>query len=198
MRQVIGSIQILCMDVLGGEGFSGVPWDDLFLGAQALSPDHATLAREAVLTEDGKPIYVKPKSGQLEKVAAQYRSELDSFLVELRSRQYSIRTEQSYENWILRFLACHQGWGVRTGEFPCRNAASNHCRNSLRWRDASIRMIWRWVLVRYFFPMRWRESTLPHPRSGAGSISFPHRAFLLIHAQAKHVAIICMKQACNG
>ena len=112
VRQVIGSIQILCMDVLGGEGFTGVPWDDLFLSAQALSPDHPTLAREAVSSEDGKPIYVKPKSGQLEKVAAQYRSELDSFLVELRSRQYSIRTEQSYENWILRFLACHQGLPV--------------------------------------------------------------------------------------
>ncbi|MCW8917496.1 MAG: integron integrase [Gammaproteobacteria bacterium] len=78
------------------------------MGAQALSPDHPTLAREVVSTEDGKPVYVKPKSGQLAKVAAQYRDELDSFLVELRSRQYSIRTEQSYENWILRFLASHQ------------------------------------------------------------------------------------------
>ena len=79
---------------------------------RASSPDHPTLAREAVSTEDGKPIYVKPKSGQLESVAALYRSELDSFLIELRSRQYSIRTEQSYENWILRFLACHQGLPV--------------------------------------------------------------------------------------
>jgi integron integrase len=108
VRQVIGSIQILCMDVLDGEGFASVPWDDFFMGVQALSTDHPTLAREAVSTADGKPVYVKPKPGQLVNVAAQYRDELDSFLVELRSRQYSIRTEQSYENWILRFLANHQ------------------------------------------------------------------------------------------
>ncbi|MCW8918473.1 MAG: phage integrase N-terminal SAM-like domain-containing protein [Gammaproteobacteria bacterium] len=53
VRQVIGSIQILCLDVLDGERFASVPWDDFFTGAQALSPDHPTLAREVVLNETG-------------------------------------------------------------------------------------------------------------------------------------------------
>lgn len=39
---------------------------------------------------------------------AQFQQDMERFLVELRSRQYSIRTEQSYEQWILRLLARHR------------------------------------------------------------------------------------------
>jgi integron integrase len=33
---------------------------------------------------------------------------MDAFRVEIRARQYSIRTEQSYEQWVLRLLARHR------------------------------------------------------------------------------------------
>jgi integron integrase len=38
----------------------------------------------------------------------QFQQEMESFLVEVRSRHYSIRTEQCYEQWILRLLARHR------------------------------------------------------------------------------------------
>lgn len=106
-RQVVDAIRILCMEVLDGEGFDGVPWDDLLMATYSLQPDHATLARETVLDPDGKLKYIKPKQGALAAVAARHTDLLNRFMIEVRSRNYSIRTEQSYEQWILRFLAQH-------------------------------------------------------------------------------------------
>jgi integron integrase len=107
--QTIDAIQILCTEVLDRKRFSEVNWDDLRLGARSIESSHATLAREAVTDKDGKPRYVVPPKGALAEVFEEYRSELEAFLVEIRARHYSIRTEQSYEQWILRFLARHRG-----------------------------------------------------------------------------------------
>ncbi|MFU8839061.1 MAG: integron integrase [Thiohalomonadaceae bacterium] len=106
-RQVVDAIRILCMEILGGEGFESVPWDDLKMATYALEPDHATLARESMVQADGTLKYIKPKHGELADVAARHHDLMNRFMVEIRSRNYSYRTEQSYEHWILRFLAQH-------------------------------------------------------------------------------------------
>ena len=106
--QAIDAIQILCTEVLDRKCFSQVNWDDYRLTVKTIDASHATLAREAVTDELGKPKYVSPPKGNLAEVFVQFQQEMEGFLVELRSRQYSIRTEQSYEQWILRLLARHR------------------------------------------------------------------------------------------
>ena len=106
--QVIDAIQILCTEVLDRNRFASVPWDDYRLGVKTIEPTHATLARESVTGPDGGPRFVKPREGRMAEVFAQFRPEMERFLVEIRARNYSIRTEQSYEQWILRLLSRHR------------------------------------------------------------------------------------------
>lgn len=117
--QAIDAIQILCAEVLDRKSLSSLNWDDFRLGVKTIDTSHATLAREAVSGSDGKPTYyVMAHKGDLAEVFTQYRIEMEAFLVELRSRHYSIRTEQSYEQWILRLLARHRDKSAQelTGE----------------------------------------------------------------------------------
>jgi integron integrase len=106
--QTVHAIQILCTEVLDRNRFSAVSWDDYRLTVKTIDSSHATLARESVTDSVGKPKHVPPPKGNLAEVFLQYQQEMEAFLVELRSRHYSIRTEQSYEQWILRLLARHR------------------------------------------------------------------------------------------
>lgn len=105
LHQLIDAIQILCVEVIDRKDFATFPWDDFHIKAGRISPEHATLAREVVANSDGTPRYVKPRHGFLAEVANRHRKEMDRFLVEIRSRNYAYRTEQCYEQWILRFLS---------------------------------------------------------------------------------------------
>lgn len=107
--QTIDAIQILCTKVIDGNRFSAINWSDFRLGVKSLDSSHPTLAREAVTDADGKLRYVVPPKGELAVVFEEYRSDMEAFLVEIRARNYSIRTEQSYEQWLLRFLAKYRG-----------------------------------------------------------------------------------------
>jgi integron integrase len=107
--QAIDAIQILCVDVLDRNRFSSVNWDDFRLGAQTIDTNHATLAREVVKSADGEQTFQQRPAGNLAEVFAEYQEEMEAFRVEIRARQYSIRTEQSYEQWVLRLLARHRG-----------------------------------------------------------------------------------------
>lgn len=107
LHQLIDAIQILCVEVIDRKELASFPWDDFHIKAGSITPEHATLAREVVANSDGPPRYVKPRQGFLAEVADRHREEMDRFLVEIRSRHYAYRTEQSYEHLILRFLAAN-------------------------------------------------------------------------------------------
>jgi len=69
--------------------------------ARELPLDHATVART---------VYHQPSSygsGNAERYTAckaKFEKLLERLVIEIRSRQYSIRTEQAYSDWVLRFL----------------------------------------------------------------------------------------------
>ncbi|MDX8413692.1 MAG: integron integrase [Mariprofundales bacterium] len=86
-----------------------LPWGDTFdwqsytARAQALQPDHPTIARDTPLPR--QPQQEHNKSMALAAVRQQHAAALMRIAVECRLRGYSIRTERSYTQWAERLLA---------------------------------------------------------------------------------------------
>lgn len=69
-----------------------------------MSPDHATLAREAVRPGSSRSATGRRTKGSLAPIRSQHEEVLTSLVSEIRRRAYSIRTEQVYEQWACRFI----------------------------------------------------------------------------------------------
>ncbi len=88
-------------------------WRD---SARSLTPDHPTIAREALPAQAASPnaedaqvsgARFKAKRNApsaLDQVRETHRAVLERMATEIRRRKYSIRTEQAYESWVCRFI----------------------------------------------------------------------------------------------
>ena len=101
-RQTVDAIRILFCEFLRVDWCSGVDWHYWLEASKKLSSHHATLARE-VSSEDNS--YKKHLSFPTQEVRERFRNHLERLITEIRLRAYSIRTEQTYETWVTRFLA---------------------------------------------------------------------------------------------
>ena len=103
-RQNVQAIQILFQlsNPLFEKGFDWAYWLD---SSRSLQHEHTTIAREAHQLPQPE---VKPKIS-LKELRAQHQPIVTALITEIRRRAYSIRTEQVYEQWLLRYLAFNQG-----------------------------------------------------------------------------------------
>jgi len=100
-EQIVNAIQIL-FKLIDARWLNQVDWQFWKEFSRQLSPDHATLARENPKTTDiGKN---KRPSGSLAKTRQGHANILNQLTAEIRRRNYSIRTEQAYEQWVCRFI----------------------------------------------------------------------------------------------
>ncbi len=86
--------------------------DDWSAAASSLPDNHATLARDYQLFErekDTPPDYgAQDKNTVLyQRVFKLYPEHIRAFITQIRVRHYSIRTEQAYLGWILRYVCFH-------------------------------------------------------------------------------------------
>ena len=107
--QTIEAIRTL-LELAENKRFEHFDWGHWLDSARSLGPDHATLARESSLPGDRIKKYKKTDAVQcgvslLTSVRNQHESVFHELIAEIRSRHYSIRTEQAYEQWIARFIA---------------------------------------------------------------------------------------------
>ncbi len=101
-RQVVDAIRILFCDLLALKWCGEVDWNYWSECSDRLPIQHATLARESVAPTEG----VDAESRLSSKQAREYFSDaITRVVTEIRTRGYSIRTEQSYERWIVRFVS---------------------------------------------------------------------------------------------
>jgi hypothetical protein len=112
-RQSVDAIQNLFMTA-GIPSIEGVDWSFWRDCAITLSPDHATLAREPVVSAQeevpasGKNFKEKRHAeSALDDIRRKHSQILERLVAEIRRRKYSIRTEQAYEAWVCRFIAFH-------------------------------------------------------------------------------------------
>ncbi len=100
-EQTVDAIQTL-FGMIGIQWFKQFDWQYWKDFSQQLSPAHATLAREnPAPADDGVQ---KNASGTRTQVRQKYADIFMSLAAEIRRRNYSIRTEQIYEQWVCRFI----------------------------------------------------------------------------------------------
>ena len=105
-KQIIRSLQVLFYELVASEWAKSFPWEQRILEATSLSLDHDTIAREGVLkVRQQLEERIENSNSLLSKVTGQFPEYFERLLVEIRMRQYSIRTEKSYSEWLARFIA---------------------------------------------------------------------------------------------
>ncbi|MEN8171223.1 MAG: integron integrase [Pseudomonadota bacterium] len=99
--QIVDAIRILFCDLLTVDWCTDVDWSFWLESSRGLSSTHSTLAREVVIDETP---YKKIRQRPVSAIREHFHDELDRLVREIRLRDYSIRTEQTYETWVVKFM----------------------------------------------------------------------------------------------
>ncbi len=102
--QIVDALHILFVDVVASPWAAGYPWDDLKSQARSLPASHPTIARQPL----GDVSSVEEADATADSIKAQFPDVFDAVIREIRARNYSIRTEQSYVAWLSRFIRFHK------------------------------------------------------------------------------------------
>lgn len=102
LAQVADALRLLFCGMLKVAWCSEVDWNHWVSGNRPLTPEHPTLAREP---QPDRASTTPVKSGSL----LEHFPDMHQALVNaIRVRGYSIRTEQTYLQWVERFFHFHQ------------------------------------------------------------------------------------------
>lgn len=111
-KQIVTSLKILFVDMVKPAWANQFPWDQYIEHAQALPGNHATVARdyqEVDLDSIKQGLVNKSEAnkGLFNQVFAEYPQHIQNLIKHIRLKHYSIRTEQSYLGWLLRYISYH-------------------------------------------------------------------------------------------
>ncbi|NOX09941.1 MAG: integron integrase [Gammaproteobacteria bacterium] len=112
-HQCIDAIRILYCDHLKTTVCQDINWQFWLDSARQLDIDHPTTARQ--LTPD-ELTYLKARKGEgpINQIRSNHHELIVKFTTEIRRRGYAYRTEQSYEQWVCRFIIFCQGVAPET------------------------------------------------------------------------------------
>jgi len=102
--QLVDALKILFFDVLGVKWAADYSWEGSIERAQSLQDSHASngcLALSEELKSDAKDSFQQS-------IKSTFPDVFELFISEIRCRNYSIRTEQSYVAWLCRYIAFHK------------------------------------------------------------------------------------------
>ena len=102
-RQCVHALQILLSDFLSLPMAGQVDWAFWFASATQIGTDHPTVAHE-LTPEEMAVIREQQGAKNLRGSRARHHDLLVRFISEIRRRSYAYRTEQSYEQWICRYI----------------------------------------------------------------------------------------------
>ena len=105
LRQVADALRILFTEIIKPDWAQGFNWHTWMHDSRELGIEHATLTRVPdiqVATARDSP--AKTKGGVVAAFRQQFPELHERVVAEIRVRGYSIRTEQTYLNWIARFV----------------------------------------------------------------------------------------------
>ncbi len=98
--QVVDALYILFVYMVSAEWGSRINWEYWRGAAKELPSSHATIAKSESLVS-----FSIAHQGEFTKtVMGKFPDIFERLIIEIRMRQYSIRTEQSYVSWVARFL----------------------------------------------------------------------------------------------
>lgn len=102
-RQLVDALRILYCDLLSTPAGQEVDWRYWVDSASELELDHPTIARQ-LTPEELSYLKIRRGEGPMNQVRERHHELLIRFATEIRRRGYAYRTEQSYEQWICRFI----------------------------------------------------------------------------------------------
>ncbi|OVE73548.1 hypothetical protein BVX94_03550 [bacterium B17] len=132
--QNVEAIRILFQKVVKAEWADEFPWSK-WKEPHLHFPEE--LVRASGEDDDWKPdVHREYFEDSLDGMASRevYKEYFDKLRTEIRKKHYSIRTEQSYENWVARFMAFH-------GDINPRLLAARHVKEYLDFLDDNERPV---------------------------------------------------------
>ena len=100
--QVVMALRILFVDIVKTDWAPSFPWDDWIDSAKSLPLSHPTIVESIGLpvahSNDSR------KKSLTSQIQALYPAVFERLTCEIRQRHYSIRTEQVYVSWVVRFI----------------------------------------------------------------------------------------------
>ena len=124
-RQVIDALRILFVDLVGSSWAREFPWDYWRETSAELPSTHPTVARDYMplptenysaasssdrstqATKPGLATSIASEDALVVSAQKQFPQHFERLITAVRLKQYSIRTEQAYVNWLARYLAFH-------------------------------------------------------------------------------------------
>jgi len=110
--QIADALRILFKDCLKLDWAPGYRWDDWSANNAALPVDYSTHVQDISLDDFIKELIqdkgIKLKNSLLTKVCKEYPDYIKCLITRIRVKHYSIRTEQAYLQWLVRYIAFHK------------------------------------------------------------------------------------------
>ena len=105
--QMVEALRVLFTEIVKSPWASEFPWDEwkephLHFADEL---EHFDQVGRHIPISGGRHVFDDALKGR--RVADQYGAELDRLRQAIRARHYSIRTEQSYQEWLMRFITFH-------------------------------------------------------------------------------------------
>lgn len=104
-KQVVDALRILFCDIVQAPWAQKVDWSQIMQDARQLPENHATIAR-IVKSSETKETKATERRSRLSN--DNFTHLFERLTAEIRVRQYSIRTEQAYSDWVKRYLLFSQ------------------------------------------------------------------------------------------
>jgi integron integrase len=116
--QLVRALEILFVDMVRAPWAADFPWQHWIDTARELEPAHPTVARDYgdsgsvnVANVDSTSVandgHASGMDRLIKRFKAKYPKHAERLVAEIRTRQYSIRTEQSYLAWLARYTLHH-------------------------------------------------------------------------------------------
>ena len=107
MHQAADAIRLLLCDLVGLEWACQFNWDSWKASVRSLGSNHATVARDfsqRSVELDHSFDSKEAVATSLATIRVAFKLPLDDLVIAIRRLHYSIKTEQTYESWVARFL----------------------------------------------------------------------------------------------
>lgn len=101
--QLVDAVRLLLVKHLDCVGASVVNWSLLSTDTKTVTDTHPTTARE-LTPEELTFLKIKRGSGQFAQIRSQHRQLIVRLVTEIRARGYAYRTEEAYEQWVVRYI----------------------------------------------------------------------------------------------
>jgi len=110
--QTVDALHILFKDCLKLDWVMGYRWDDWSSSTSALPVDYSEHIKDVCLDDFINDLIqdkgIKLKSSLLSSVCKKYPDYIKGLITRIRVKHYSIRTEQAYLQWLVRYIAFHR------------------------------------------------------------------------------------------